>query len=668
MPLTQEQLDKITQDLYGSGSLADETTGAGDWEWPISQDHPWWGTDRGKEFQSNIDSGEWDVGEGKDILNDMAENGTLYPEAVKRRGHGATLYRVWGDIKREVPEFIDIITKNPERIVTDFLDAVDQAKSGDPEQQNVYEGTKTRAFQALEEMVGNNATRVAIVPWVIAEGMVIGMAHAVWNLARGEAGAGDILDIATLALPVAKAATAARSMRGVARGVARSIGSGKVVKITKADLPKLMDDPDYGPALRAKVIEIARRNKLIGRVENATEAFNLVVQNNELMLELLGYTVQRIGTDAVARYKTPEGEIDSEVDVDVEADATGEAPVESEPADEIVDEEVAEEVAPDDPPVEPVEDEAVEDEAEPAPEEIADEVAEEATEDAVEEDAPIDVDQVLASITHNIEQFKSAVTDAIDAEADASPEQIEESVNNIRTFVAGIVDEETADALSLSEDARFQGKSLEEIQEAIADEHVADLESRVSDISGSKEAFDGIVESIVETANEQVHLPSEIDAFVDDQDIILEDDDGALINPTLANYPGYADLGADGLADSMRESARQRIGEIVKTPLAFRKMAPAAKDIKRVERSQSEKDGKSNHRYVYRNEDGRALASINVDQVSEDDIVVTVRTPGVQACCRQIRQRRPGRCHTVRSDTDCPDDGRATTARAGAMA
>ena len=131
------------------------------------------------------------------------------------------------------------LIKDPVKIWTDFWDVLGQAKSGDPDDQNMYEGTKTRAFQALEEMAGDEVTRVAIVPWVIAEGMVIGMAHAVWNLARGEAGAGDVLDVLTLALPVAKAVTAARSMRSVARGVARSIGSGKSGSGKKGRLAKI---------------------------------------------------------------------------------------------------------------------------------------------------------------------------------------------------------------------------------------------------------------------------------------------------------------------------------------------------------------------------------------------------------------------------------------------
>ena len=610
------------------------------WEWPVAPDRlNWWmdNTVAGKEFKSNIESEEWKVGVGKEILNDMTGKDPYpYDEAVKRRGHLATGRRIVGDFWKAGPEVWELI-KNPVQIWTDFWDVLGQAKSGDPDEQNLYEGTKTRAFQALEGMVGDEVTRAAIIPWVIAEGMVIGMAHAVWNVARGEASAGDVLDIATLLLPAAKAVTAARSMKSVARGVARSIGSGKVVSLKKKDILALMDDPDYGPPLRAKAIEIARTNKLVGRFETGAEALNLFVQNDELMLELLGYVGQRITTDTIARYKS--GDIDA--DVDEVTDGLSDESVEGDPVEE--DQETPpEDTAPiEGAPPEEVTEEVAEDEAvEGTPAEEPDageteEVAEEVTEDGdpAEEDPDADEElasseQILESITYNVEAFKSNVMDAIDSESDASAEQIEEATNNIRTFVASIVDDEAADMLSTSEDPRFQGKSLEEIQEVIADEHVADLESRLSDISGSKEAFDGIVNSIAGTANEQVHLPSDIDAFVDSQDIILEDDTGSLINPNLAHHPDYADIGTDGLISSIRESARQKIGELVKTPLAFRKMAPAARDVERVEYTKSTKDGKSNYKYVYRNDEGRALASINVDQVSEDDIIVTVRTPG----------------------------------------
>ena len=160
-----------------------------------------------------------------------------------------------------------------------------------------------------------------------------------------------------------------------------------------------------------------------------------------------------------------------------------------------------------------------------------------------------------------------------------------------------------------------------------------------------------------------MHLPSEIDAFVDSQDIILEDDTGSLINPNLAHHPDYADIGTDGLISSIRESARQKIGELVKTPLAFRKMAPAARDVERVEYTKSTKDGKSNYKYVYRNDEGRALASINVDQVSEDDIIVTVRTPGFKPVVARFDRDSLGDAIPSEATQTVILDGRAPTDR-----
>ena len=104
-----------------------------------------------------------------------------------------------------------------------------------------------------------------------------------------------------------------------------------MVQVKKADLLKLMDDPDYGPPLMAKAIEIARTNKLVGRFETGAEALNLIVQNDELMLELLGYAGQRITTDTIARYKS--GDIDAAVDDaadDLSDEAVEEAPAEEE--------------------------------------------------------------------------------------------------------------------------------------------------------------------------------------------------------------------------------------------------------------------------------------------------------------------------------------------------
>ena len=212
MPLTQTDIDEISQMIHGSptgddqmGAPTDIDTGywsVDNWEWPYAPEtlNPWLNdTPEGRDFKSKIDSGGWKVGEGKEILSDMMK-GHSYDKAVSLRGWGGFIPRFFEDVKQAGPEVWELI-KDPVQIWTDFWDVLGQAKSGDPDEQNLYEGTKTRAFQALEEMAGDEVTRVAIVPWVIAEGMVIGMAHAVWNVARGEAGAGDVLDIVNASSP-----------------------------------------------------------------------------------------------------------------------------------------------------------------------------------------------------------------------------------------------------------------------------------------------------------------------------------------------------------------------------------------------------------------------------------------------------------------------------------
>ena len=740
MPLTQEDIDEISQMIYGSpdveqstGAPTDVDTGhwsADNWEWPYAPEtlNPWLNdTVAGREFKSKIDSDEWKVGKGKEILGDMME-GHTYDEAVKLRGWSGFFPRIYEDIKQAGPELLEL-AKDPIRILTDPWDMMGQMLEADPGDQNIYEGGKTQLFQALEGMVGNTAARAALLLWTVPEGFVIGTATAAYNIARGEGDAGDVLDIATLFLGPVRAATVAKGMGGVAKASARmaipnpnqlqrrvfrlakeATASGKRIKIPKKLVQDMMDDPVYGPRLRLKYEELLESGKFTKRIETSAELVNLAVQNEELLLELLGYAGQRFTTTMIERYRST-GDIDAAVDdaVDDLSDESVEPPPE--------DVAPVEDTAPieDTPPEESIEDEAVEEAPEEAPEEA---VEEDPAEEDLEDEAPTDdeppaeeqdaeeattekrvgtyydlpLGDKFGLVGDTLERlglnqfltesigFGGAPTTRIDNKAmerlgigiqehlkkhgrvDVKDvESIAENVfaNDPRsdkpikkgkagplpTDPAEAIDKMVSDGNTLDAILAEQQRARTEITNSWGDNPSPDIQTvldqigaRITEVekrmaeggqaSPAEEAFDEIANSITETANDQVHLPSEIDSFVDSQDIILEDETGSLINPDLANHPDYADIGTEGLISSIRESARQKIGEIVKTPLAFRKMAPAARDIERVEYTKSTKDGKSNYKYVYRNDEGRALASINVDQVSEDDIVVTVRTPG----------------------------------------
>ena len=134
------------------------------WEWPYAPEtlNPWLNdTPEGRGFKSKIDSGEWEVGRGKEILGDMMK-GHSYDKAVSLRGWGGFIPRIVEDVKEAGPELLEL-AKNPIRILTDPWDMMGQMLEADPDGQNIYEGGKTQLFQALEEMVGNTAARAAII-------------------------------------------------------------------------------------------------------------------------------------------------------------------------------------------------------------------------------------------------------------------------------------------------------------------------------------------------------------------------------------------------------------------------------------------------------------------------------------------------------------------------
>ena len=302
---------------------------SGDWVIESEELEAWFNspdTGDGQDFKQRVESGEWDKEHANEILQYMKEHRTTYGEAKSSIGWGGMARRVVRDVGSAFGETRRLIN-DPARIVQDPWEMMMQ-KVG-------YQNDREGFMAALENVEGAFSGRLAevtgskefaagaLMAWEIPKSFVIGVPTSIWNLVTGRGDAGDILDVATFMLPAVRAARSGVAMTKTARGAARLSATAKnairtqtqqkvreaVVDALKSNtknihIPKklvkdMLNDPEYGYRLQAKYRQLQRSGKISRNIEFGLQAFNLFVQNEELLLELLGYVGQKITLNAL---------------------------------------------------------------------------------------------------------------------------------------------------------------------------------------------------------------------------------------------------------------------------------------------------------------------------------------------------------------------------------
>ena len=446
--------------------------------WPIELPRltKWFETVEGQEFKQKVESGEWSEQKAYSLLQEMNE-GKSYDDVKKRYGWAGQGYRILDDLSHAVPEVADILLENPARVVTDLWDATNPeklAQSDDPALGGLArEVTRAqgRLGQGIEEVTGSNAlARIGMIVTELPKSFVIGIPSSSERVGRGEADLGDWLDVATFLSGITRAAMVNRSVRKFAgqaaiasavakhpirtqlqRQVREAIADALINNKDKVSIPKkmirdMLNDEYYGVVLQAKYRQLQKAGRISKNIEMWGEGLNLFVQNEELLLELLGYAGQRVLTDAVENFNQGGINMDKAIELAVR-DFADQMEVEQGGTQPDTDaEDVAppeeQEAAPDDAAPE----EETPEETQPAPdEEVPDEeVADEAAEEA---DAETQYNITAASTEDEINAFiediaSSDALQGLDFTQTAAQLQtiVSQNVNGDKDFVKGIFD------------------------------------------------------------------------------------------------------------------------------------------------------------------------------------------------------------------------------------
>lgn len=188
---------------------------------------------------------------------------------------------------------------NTERIVTDAKRAMPGLKkfARDPGG-TIQQQAETWLEQApgrLEEgsvlkHLGHVGT-FGLLAYDLSVGSVLAMVQAGAGIVEGRGTAADILDVGSVASPFIRTGRFALGIRSIARQMAAQgagLGKPRNILIPKKWLNQAMADPRYGAEIKRLVKELEDSGKIWHTMEIIGEVTNLALQNDELLLELLG--------------------------------------------------------------------------------------------------------------------------------------------------------------------------------------------------------------------------------------------------------------------------------------------------------------------------------------------------------------------------------------------
>ena len=299
---------------------------SGDWGIDSESLSLWLETDYGQVFRQKVESGEWNKKQAKKILQEMSE-GRTYEDARDRLGWKGMPRRMADDLMEAIPE-VKELTDDPSRVFTDPWKQADPTLRAKNQEEGIMGGlsrAEGKAGQWVEETTGSKSlAKAGILVWEIPKSFVVGIPMSIGNIAKGEGDLGDVLDVATLFIGVGRAARMNSQMgkfagqlghltknspirtsvqQQVQKRVQDAIvNNKKTIRIPKKMVRNMLNDHQYGPLLQAKLRQLQKAGKISKNIEIGVESLNLFVQNEELLLELMGYAGQRITTNAVERF------------------------------------------------------------------------------------------------------------------------------------------------------------------------------------------------------------------------------------------------------------------------------------------------------------------------------------------------------------------------------
>ena len=217
----------------------------------------------GQDLWRRMEGGELSIGDAEFIFDEMGE-GKTYDEARARIGHIVPRAKRFADAPKRFGE---------------------SAIEGDwrPVTKEWLETQEKRAGWA--GWVG--AVPIGMLDILVSS--VRAVTEAVPKIIAGRESLGEMLDVLSVGLPMLKGVNAMRLMSSGAVRAASSAARGtKVIVVSRRAFDEAMRHPTYGAAVREILPKLQRQGKIFGHTHSGVELVNLVVQNEEWPLELVG--------------------------------------------------------------------------------------------------------------------------------------------------------------------------------------------------------------------------------------------------------------------------------------------------------------------------------------------------------------------------------------------
>ena len=242
----------------------------------------WLQSPDGQEAQHNLQTGEWSEHDFYFILERMGE--MPYADAKKQMGIGPlpTARRIGHDLGAAPGEI---------------------AKGGQVEEFKTWAGdiSEKSKEHAVTKHIPGKVGPVSLGAAVYGGGEIFvsslrALVEGSVKIGRGHANLGEMLDVVTVVAPFAKMANIGRVMMGstMRTAVRKSLTPDmqrkgwRSIIVSKEQIEQALTDPKYGPMLAAELKKLEKVGKVFDLTHTGFEGLNLVVQNEEFFMELIG--------------------------------------------------------------------------------------------------------------------------------------------------------------------------------------------------------------------------------------------------------------------------------------------------------------------------------------------------------------------------------------------
>ena len=242
----------------------------------------WLQSPDGQEAQHNLQTGEWSEHDFYFILERMGE--MPYADAKKHMGTGPlpTARRIGHDLAAAPGEI---------------------AKGGQVEEFKTWAGdiSEKSKEHAVTKHIPGKVGPVSLGAAVYGGGEIFvsslrALVEGSVKIGRGHADLGEMLDVVTVVAPFAKMANIGRVMMGstMRTAVRKSLTPDmqrkgwRSIIVSKEQIEQALTDPKYGPMLAAELKKLEKTGKVLNLAHTGFEGMNLIVQNEEFFMELIG--------------------------------------------------------------------------------------------------------------------------------------------------------------------------------------------------------------------------------------------------------------------------------------------------------------------------------------------------------------------------------------------